>query len=187
MMIDLDIINQMDGYIGWKDKAGNYLGCNHNFANILQLNSIDEIIGLNDRDLIDYEHDSYQFHYQNDQAALSGQTVRCIHHSQHPYDGSYYHVVKKPLQHQNNIIGIIFHCQQLTNSVRNNLNPFKLSNRELECLKYLQNGDTSIIIAAKTGLAKRTIDFYIENIKNKMGCRTRTQVILKSLKYNKLA
>jgi PAS domain S-box-containing protein len=46
------IISLMPGNVYWKDKQGNYLGCNDNFAKIIGLSSAEEAIGKNDLESI---------------------------------------------------------------------------------------------------------------------------------------
>src|SRR3982750_2080542 len=104
MCADVEIINQLPGYIGWKDKNFHYLGCNSNLAAILKLNYPMSIIGLLDTDLLGCTEESFHFHRKNDQLALSGKTVTCLHKSSSPYDGSFFYFVKKPMtDHDNNI------------------------------------------------------------------------------------
>ena len=42
------IIDSIDANIYWKDKNGNYLGCNQSVLNNLELNNKEDIIGKND-------------------------------------------------------------------------------------------------------------------------------------------
>lgn len=46
----------------------------------------------------------------------------------------------------------------------------KLSSREKECMRYLVNGLCTKEIAAHLKLSPRTVEFYLENIKNKLSC-----------------
>lgn len=49
----------------------------------------------------------------------------------------------------------------------------RLSPREKECLKYLLYGMTSRESAEEMGLSPRTVEYYFENIKDKMDCTTK--------------
>lgn len=52
-----------------------------------------------------------------------------------------------------------------------------LTNRELQCISLLMRGHTSKMIANKLNLSRRTVEFYIENIKQKFGCTHKSQLI----------
>ncbi len=184
-----------------KDLQGNYLACNNNLAEMMKLKSPKQIIGLSDYDLPDYSESNHIIHQKNDALALSGKTVQCIHQSSLPYDGSFYNLIKKPLMNnKNEIAGLLYHCTLLIDSefvtqlflsdkkryagqkeqayyLSANENPFQLSERELECLFFTLRGSTAKQIAEQFGLSKRSIEYYLDNIKNKMGCTTKTELV----------
>lgn len=56
-----------------------------------------------------------------------------------------------------------------------------LSKRETECLFYLLDGCTAKEIAVALHLSHRTVEGYIENMKNKLGCSTASELIVKVL------
>jgi DNA-binding CsgD family transcriptional regulator len=60
----------------------------------------------------------------------------------------------------------------------------KLSNRELECVFFLIRGKTAANIAETLKISKRTVEYYLENIKNKFGCLTKTELIEKAIDSN---
>jgi DNA-binding NarL/FixJ family response regulator len=51
----------------------------------------------------------------------------------------------------------------------------ELNSREVEILTLVSRGKTSIEIAHKLRLSKRTIDFHIDNARSKLGAATRTE------------
>jgi DNA-binding CsgD family transcriptional regulator len=55
-----------------------------------------------------------------------------------------------------------------------------LNEREIETLTWVARGKTSAQIAEILGLAKRTIDFHIDNARVKLGATTRTQAAIKA-------
>ncbi|MGP0091405.1 MAG: response regulator transcription factor [Xanthobacteraceae bacterium] len=55
-----------------------------------------------------------------------------------------------------------------------------LNEREIETLTWVARGKTSAQIADMLGLAKRTIDFHIDNARAKLGAATRTQAVAKA-------
>jgi DNA-binding NarL/FixJ family response regulator len=56
-----------------------------------------------------------------------------------------------------------------------------LNERELACLTWSARGKTSVEIAAILGVAKRTVDFHIENASRKLHVTTRTQAVVKAI------
>lgn len=195
-----NILNHLDGNIGWKDIDLRHLGCNDNLANALNLQFPEEIIGLRDCDFFHSDQDSI-FHFQKDQLALQGQTTKFVHLH---YDKLYF-VIKKPMLDLNKCIyGVIYQCQKLddvdffrklinsdqphsTNrtTVSYDINPdtnrYALSRRELQCMFYILRGKSNKQIAEALKLSKRTIDFYMENIKNKFGCQSKNELIIKAI------
>lgn len=57
----------------------------------------------------------------------------------------------------------------------------QLSARQQECLFWLVRGKTFREIAVLLGLSLRTVEAYIECIKNKLGCYTKGQIIEKAI------
>lgn len=55
---------------------------------------------------------------------------------------------------------------------------FGLSARELECLELYKLGETAQSTAAILGLSQRTVESYFENIKNKLNCASKSQLLL---------
>ena len=56
-----------------------------------------------------------------------------------------------------------------------------LNERELACLTWSARGKTSVEIAAILGVAKRTVDYHIENASRKLHVATRTQAVVKAI------
>lgn len=52
-----------------------------------------------------------------------------------------------------------------------------LTLREIQCLHRLSKGETSKDIAAALGLSFRTVEHYLEGLRNKTGCIDKTQLI----------
>jgi DNA-binding NarL/FixJ family response regulator len=55
-----------------------------------------------------------------------------------------------------------------------------LNDREIEMLTWVARGKTSAQIAKITGLSKRTVDFHLDNAREKLGAATRTQAAIKA-------
>jgi DNA-binding CsgD family transcriptional regulator len=58
---------------------------------------------------------------------------------------------------------------------------FKLSKQESLCLFYLIRGRSFSQIGAAMNLSKRTVEHYIENVKNKMDCHSKSELIEKAI------
>jgi DNA-binding NarL/FixJ family response regulator len=56
----------------------------------------------------------------------------------------------------------------------------KLNDREVEVLTWVARGKTSAEIARKLRLAKRTVDFHIDNARTKLAAATRTEAAIKA-------
>ena len=52
-----------------------------------------------------------------------------------------------------------------------------LTGREEECAIHLMQGNTLKEIARHLELSPRTVEFYMKNIKNKLNCRTKFQMM----------
>lgn len=57
----------------------------------------------------------------------------------------------------------------------------RLSARQLECLARIAAGETSAEIAASLGLSRRTVDHYVQSTCAKLGVRSRSQAVAKSM------
>src|SRR6202163_1366554 len=55
-----------------------------------------------------------------------------------------------------------------------------LNDREVETLTWAARGKTSAEIAEILGVTKRTVDFHIDNARNKLGAATRIQAAIKA-------
>jgi DNA-binding CsgD family transcriptional regulator len=67
-------------------------------------------------------------------------------------------------------------CFKLYES-KGGLKPLKpLSKREMECLERMLDGKSAAIIAQDLSLKTRTVEFYIEGIKNKLSCSSKYEI-----------
>lgn len=63
------------------------------------------------------------------------------------------------------------------------INSNYFSRRELECLKLYTKGKTSKEIASYLGLSYRTVENYLQHIKDKLNVSTKTELIHKTIDY----
>jgi DNA-binding response OmpR family regulator len=59
---------------------------------------------------------------------------------------------------------------------------FDLNEREIETLTWAARGKTSVEIACIVSLSKRTVDFHLDNARNKLGVATRVEAAVKATK-----
>lgn len=52
-----------------------------------------------------------------------------------------------------------------------------LTARETECMTHLIEGKTIKLTAASLGLSDRTVEYYLNNIKAKLQCRTKNELV----------
>jgi DNA-binding response OmpR family regulator len=57
----------------------------------------------------------------------------------------------------------------------------QLNDREIETLTWVARGKTSLEISQILSLSKRTVDFHIDNARNKLGVSTRTEAAIKAV------
>jgi DNA-binding NarL/FixJ family response regulator len=87
--------------------------------------------------------------------------------------------VTKPIDFD--MLGMIINAR-LAGVARNEMWPklAMLNDREIEMLTWVARGKTSVEIADLIGLAKRTVDFHLDNARIKLGAATRTEAAIKA-------
>lgn len=60
----------------------------------------------------------------------------------------------------------------------------QLTMREHQCIQYLLQGLSNKDIAAKLCLSPRTVEAYLDNIKTKLYCKNKIELIIKLTKYD---
>ena len=183
--LDLNSILNFPCTIFMKDRNGIYLGGNNYLASILGFKDGASLVGCNDRDL--WQPNDLELLLQNDKKVMDQNSPNTFHESGALPDNSIINAIshKAPLlSHKNKTIGImgmsiIIHKTNPT--FIHNENKFELTNRQINCLYYLALGMTTKLIANKLDLSPRTVEHYIEIIKNKLNCYNRSDLIAKAL------
>ncbi len=195
------ILDQIPGAIAWKDVSLRYQGANKKLLLELKLEHEQQLIGRCDSELTQGTTEIMDFFKQLDLQALQGHSVEVLHHLSDANNDRTYFLQKVPLRdQQTQIIGLIYYCTPWTQpdllttlskidqqyqpqlecaqhySLIQHDNPAALSKRELECLFLQLRGKTAREIAAILNLSRRTIEFYADNIKNKLGCQNKAEV-----------
>lgn len=190
MIIDENIFVQIPTYIFWKDLNLKYRGCNTDFAHVAGINCVNQVIDKTDYDLIwgDTHADLYRL---GDLSVLDGIKQESIIEPQYRADKTVNILITKRtlLDKNKQIIGVIgsytehrdvnYHSRY---DVSNHNIP--LSKQQAECLYYLAKGMTSKQIANEMDLSYRTVEHYVSDIKCKLKCRTRSELIDKALSIN---
>ena len=196
--IDKSLLDHMPGYIGWKDVNLNYQGAN---KALLELKGVNDITGKTDEELSPASVEDNMVFLEQDLLVLKGNKISTVHRGSKT--NTIFLLEKSPIINQENTItGLIYYCRpwhkadvfHILNQLDNKLdleiqnytldhhyNQFKLTKRECECVFLLIRGKTAKEIAALLSLSKRTVESYIENIKNKMDCQNKAEILVKAI------
>ncbi len=183
-----NIFVQVPTYIFWKDLHSVFLGCNHHFARAAGLNSPDEIIDKTDFELI-WGDSHAEYYQQSDQEVLAGLHKHNLVETQSRDNNQIVNILitKVPLLDTNGqIIGVIGSYSDLidvnySGTPKSKQNNIALSPKQADCLAYVAMGMTAKQIAEVMNLSTRTVQHYIENIKVKLNCWTKSALIKKAL------
>lgn len=202
MIIDFELLNKIPGAIGFKDKYSVYLGGNQFLAHTMGFAKPQDIIGMKDTDI---KSEMVAF---ADKFVRDDKEVLRAGERQHIDIGRYNDGVlratlstKKVLltAHQETV-GTVFSRVELKSSILSKLldkslniklplyysitsqyGEYSLSKRESESLFYLIRGYTAREIAQRLGLSSKTIEYHIEQLKNKLNCSKKSELIEKSI------
>lgn len=209
--IDIESLIQLPGrvHVYWKDIKGIYQGCNDLAAEKFLLRSRNDVRDKTDFQLPFQEAELYR---QEDKAVLqTGQLKKFQSHCTLPSYKIDFLTVKMPLFDEKGkitgVLGISYYQTEIDlNSsdyalpetkfpisaiVSNDLLKQKprnsieqLTQRQLDCLRYLVRGMTMKQIANEMSLSPRTIEHYLEAIKRKFNCHSRADIIAKAFEIN---
>lgn len=200
LSIDIEKMLSLSGHVYWKDERGFYLGCNDNMAENLGLKNRHEIVGMSDYDTI-VPRDSALMYQQQDI-----EVIQCREAKQYLDYATYsqgkqlaFQTLKMPIFNGYNKLVAVLGVSNLINSMVPQVNldvlglggntqistPLKqegqifksLSAREQQCLYHICRGYSAAAISEKLSLSKRTVEDYIERVKNKLGCFNRAELV----------
>lgn len=202
MNIDFELLNKIPGAIGFKNKHSAYLGGNQLLATYMGYDKPQDIVGMRD---IDIKSEMVVF---ADKFIKEDQEVMLKGEKQHIDIGRYHDGVlratlstKKPLLNKNHeIIGTAFSRVELKSSILSKLIDklsnlklpqyysigkryvnYALNKREAESLFYIMRGYTAKEIAQLLCISSKTVEYHIEQLKNKFGCSKRSELVEKSI------
>lgn len=192
-----EVLDRLPGSIYWKDRDGIYLGRNR--YSLLKCQAIgcedeystrDSIIGKTDFDYLPRK--TAEFFRDNDSLVIQTQSEIIQNESiLLPNNITLMQIsCKKPLYDKcGYIIGIIGNTIDVTSfgntSLKNDSN-VSLTKRQLDCLYYLVKGMTKKQIGKIMELSHRTIEDYLDLVKYKLKCRTKTDLITKALEIDSI-
>lgn len=195
------LLDFLPGLIGWKDANRHYLGANKALLATKGFSYAEEIAGKTDEELTPWSIEDNQVYQQQDLSVLNGDKISIAHIDVKTND--VFLLEKRPLTDHNNIVtGLIYHClprrkdevfrllSQFDDklnlgtshyTLKNHQNKYDLSTREYECVFLLIRGKSAKEIGMLLSLSKRTVESYIENIKNKMDCKNKAEILVKAV------
>lgn len=180
-LADINSFGDLDCTTYVKYFNGKYISCNDYQAKMVGMESGTELIGLDDFQL--FPDNSAAFFKENDnQVKHCGQTIIFTESFTTKSGVSFIGTsIKSPLRLKNKkIIGIagvsIIKLQEPPIN-----NSFGLSERQIDCLYYLVRGKSIKEIGKILGLSPRTVEHYLEAVKFKLKCETKSNLIEKAL------
>lgn len=182
-----------------KDKHGKILECNDKQAQIAGFNKGQDMIGLYNQDVLPLEMAASI--NQNDQLTLANETLkvcieRCLFTSKNEKHDLMLLSYKFPhYSSQGKLIGLMgvsFDLDSYASISISSDSPLlkhfllsspehpaiqQLPQRQKACLKHLLQGKTYREIGEKMHLSHRTIEQYVNNLKDKFGCQNKKELI----------
>lgn len=193
MNIDaLKILDRIDQYVFLKDREGIYRYANQPFAMIAGMNAAEAIIGKTDRELA-WRVDAERW-FVTDAQVLAGQSILRMEESYRCAEGDIKFLITKiPYRNeQGEIVGILGNFLDCTDRLMLKIKgkfdeeklrlhlehvPDWLSAAEVRVCFYLIHGFSTRRIGEKIGTTESTVRFHIDNIKNKMQCTTKSEIV----------
>lgn len=194
-LIDLNIepIQDLRYFLFFKDLKGKYLNCNHYMAAESGFSNKNDVIGLTDFDFPCFSEEEALIFRENDQKVIKKENlISCIEPITLSEDRKYFALTQKyPLRLNKKIIGNIGFSLIVEKSdvilpnatYHEELESKSLTARQFDCLFYLVKGMTYKQVAAKLDISQRTVEGYINIIKEKLNCQNRAALIAKALTF----
>lgn len=201
-----DLLDQLPGYFVIKSTTSIYQTANTKAANVLGFKSSTQLIGKTDHDL-NCEAAQYASRFiEEDQLTLQHGKLKFISHFCYAKDEWKTCLYEKSvIRHANgeqsigcyvtditdsSLIDISryllekdskYHHQQFSYLIRDHDLQNLFSTREAECLFFILRGKSSKMIANILNISAKTVEYYVEQLKLKLSCRNKSELIEKSL------
>lgn len=197
--------SQLPALYGWKDVHSRYIGISEHMIHFSGLGTRERILGKSDRDIEQF-HPKSNSYIEWDQVAMQCRPVQMVEKCATAH-GEFIDTftIKIPIYAESgeHVIGVFYYSIptkdynshylianltvgnksaitlsgshfQLTS---NHNQTIHLTEQESVLLYYYLRGRTSKEIACSLELSKRTIEAYIDKIKSKLDCQTRSQIV----------
>jgi len=193
------ILNNLNLYVGIKDKNFKFIYCNEKVAEAAGVDSPQQIIGKTDYDFI--WRDQADVYRIGDKRVLRGYSYLNQPELQAQSRGlAKILVSKNQLWNKcNKCIGVMYSFIEISDcylkrkspefvNIKNRFylgryfNNEYLTRREVEILQNILVGYTSTQIAKLLNLSRRTVETHIDKIKKKLQCRTKGDIIVTAMK-----
>lgn len=198
---ETSLLDYLPGLIGWKDANRHYLGANKALLTIKGFSEAEEIVGKTDEEITPWLVEDNLMYQQQDLHVLKGEKISMAHID--VKTNEIFLLQKYPLtDHSTNVTGLIYQCHPAHKSevismlkqldtqlninanhytLNNHQNKYQLTHRECECVFLLIRGKSAKEIGAILALSKRTVESYVENIKNKMNCKNKAEILVEAV------
>lgn len=206
---------QMPNFVCIQDLNSKYLVCNKNFLKVSGYKTLDSILGTTDGDLKCEAAECAAIFREQDLEVIKNkpQIVLNIHKYA---DGIIRTFLTQKMPFKNNA-GLIVGCIDQSTEINipaltqlgltalnlnknngkaksssilllsNGHEKYKISKRESDCLFYLLRGKTVKEIAKILKLSPRTVEVYVSNVKLKLGCSSKSEVINRAIEEGLMA
>jgi DNA-binding CsgD family transcriptional regulator len=173
-----DYVNKNENIIMYtKDTQGIAVSLNESLIQSFGLASASDYLGRTDMDLPDQELYAPAW-IENDRRIMTTRTAETIFEVCGCVDKiQWFRSYKAPLYgHQGNVIGVTAMSIKISDASR-----IPLTRQQTACLKELAFGFTHKQIAKNLGLSQKTVEHYLDAVKNKLQCKTRSELIMQAI------
>lgn len=163
----------------WKDNKGKYLGCNDIMALNIGLAKSTDVIGLTDYDMV-WSEDANLLHEHDNLVLAKDQPISFLERG-FVKSGEYcrFASIKAPLISKQGIIGLSFILYK--NGAFESHFP-TLSEQQSKCLYHLTKGLSIKQIGQALDLSPKTVENYLNVVKTKLRCNSRSELIAYAIK-----
>jgi DNA-binding CsgD family transcriptional regulator len=207
------LINAMQGYVLVKDLQSQYISCGTSIAGLFNIKNQEDISLFNDfsiphevnkyggmfvaqdKKVKSLQHvegvysiyhtgklRAHQFYKSVVPDLIEGQAV-ILAQSIEIKDSMLAGVINNLVRQPDSLVGEVCHKNQMRSFEIREYPTSNLTKRQAHCLFYIIRGHSANAIAKFLNLSKRTVESYIEEIKIKMRCNSRQEIIEKSIAH----
>lgn len=208
MLKESQLIEYLPGYVWWKDMSSVFLKTNANTARLLGFKHAEDLVGITDYEVLSKAAAEADYRVGEDKKVQSNYaTMSFLNVTSFTSNDVTVLLVNKSLFFDENSkpLGIAGQGIELNRRVLNDMpllskefsthrdrktrttyylngeyGDIKLSTRQAQCLFYVLRGKTSKVIARILQLSNRTVESYIDDIKVKIRCQNKAELIEKS-------